>query len=49
MLSLEEYRRLLGDEKMSDKEIAELRDNLSIYVSKFLDDYFKDEIRDDEV
>jgi hypothetical protein len=47
-MTIEEYRQLLGDEHMSDEEIAEFKESLSIYISKYLDNYFKDELSDDD-
>ena len=41
MLSLEECRKHLGDTKMSDKEIEELRDSLRVLVVGVLDEEFK--------
>lgn len=47
MLSIGDYKRLFGDSNLSDEELAEFRENLQIYIGKFLDDYFKDEMYDD--
>ena len=43
MLSIEECRRILEREDMSDEEIAEFLVNLRSYLSRFLDEYFRDE------
>lgn len=41
MLSIEECRRILGDDKLSDEEIEELRDDLYAWLNEVLDAYFK--------
>lgn len=48
MLSIAECRRLLGDKHMNDQEIAQLLKGIRLVNAKFLDEYFKDELSDDD-
>jgi len=48
-MTIEECRRLLADEKMSDQEIAELLEGIHLINAKFLDHYFKGDLSDDDV
>ncbi|MAE68340.1 hypothetical protein CL635_00835 [bacterium] len=48
-LSTEECRQLLGRADMSDKEIEELLNGLRGFLSRFLDDYFKDEFAENDL
>ena len=48
MLSIEECRKLLADENMSDEEIEEFLGSLRAYLSRFLDEYFHEEFPFDE-
>lgn len=41
MLSIDECRRILCDDKLSDGEIKELRDDLYAWLNEVLDEYFK--------
>ena len=47
MISLEECKRILGSdsEKMSDEQIADLRDGITAFCESFLEEYFKDPSR----
>ena len=49
MLSIDEYRRILGRDDLSDAEIEEFRTSLQHFLGKFLDDYFRDEFEPDDV
>lgn len=42
MLTVQKAREILGDAKMSDKEIQELLNAVHVFCSKFLDDFFKE-------
>ena len=42
-LSVEECRRLLAWKDASDKEIEEFLGSLRAYLSRFLDEYFREE------
>jgi len=48
-LSVEECRRLLDWKEASDKEIEEFLGSLRIYLSRYLDEYFRDEFPIDEI
>lgn len=48
MLSLEECRHLLGNE-MTDQEIEEFLADLRKLLGKFIDNYFQDEFREDDL
>ena len=39
-LSIEECKRYLGNTKLSDKEIKELRDAICSFIDNILDNYF---------
>ncbi len=41
MLSLEKCRELIGDPKLSDKEITEIRENLYGLAELALEQYFR--------
>lgn len=49
MLSIEECRKLLGREDLTDAEVAEFLQDLRNFLSQFLDDFFRDEFQSDEV
>lgn len=49
MLSDEEWRRILGSENLTDDELKEFVQSLRGLIGQFLDEYFRDEFRDDEV
>lgn len=49
MLSIDEWRKLLGRENLSDKEVEEFVRGLRNFLGQFLDDYFHDEFEPDEV
>lgn len=41
MLSIDECRRILRDDKLSDEEIKEMRNDLYVWLNEVLDEYFK--------
>lgn len=41
MLSIDECRRILRDDKLSEAEIKQLRDDLYAWLNEVLDEYFK--------
>lgn len=49
MLSIDECRKMLGREDMTDAEIAEFLQDLRNFLGQFLDDFFRDELAPDEV
>jgi hypothetical protein len=49
MLSIDQWRQLLGREDLSDAEVAEFVQDLRNFASQFLDEYFRDEFEPDEV
>ena len=49
MLTLQEWRELLGQENLTDAEVSEFVENLRKFLGQFLDDYFRDEYAPDEV
>ena len=48
-LSTEECRELLDRDDMTDKEIEELLSGLRSFLSRFLDDYFKEEFTENDL
>jgi hypothetical protein len=48
MLSLDECRKLLGREDLTDAEVAEFLEDLRNFLSQFLDDFFREELAPDE-
>ena len=48
-LTTEECRQLLEREDMSDKEIEELLNEIRSFLSRFLDDYFKEEFAENDL
>lgn len=48
-LSVAECRDVLGDTNMTDKEIKELLSGLRSFLSRFLDDYFKEEFEENNL
>jgi hypothetical protein len=49
MPSNDEWRRLLGNSDLTDAEVAAFVRELRAFLGQFLDDYFRDEFRPDEV
>ena len=49
MPNVEEWRKLLGRTDLTDAQIAEFIQDLRNFLSQFLDDYFRDEFRPDDV
>ena len=49
MLSIQEWRKLLGREDLTDAEVTAFVQDLRNFLSAFLDDYLRDEFRPDEV
>ena len=49
MLSIEECRKLLGRNDMTDDEVAEFLKELRHFLGRFLDDYFRDAFDPEEV
>lgn len=49
MLTIEEWRKLLDRDDLSDEEVAEFVQSLRNFLSQFLDEYFHDEFRSDEL
>lgn len=49
MLTVEECRKLLGREDLTDAEVAEFLQELRNFLSQFLDDFFRAEFDPDEV
>lgn len=49
MLSIEECRKLLGREDLTDAEVAEFLQDLRNFLGQFLDDFFRDEFEPDDV
>lgn len=49
MPSIEEWRKLLGQENLTDEEVGEFVQDLRNFLSQFLDDYFRDEFKTDDV
>ena len=49
MLSIDECRKLLGRDDLTDAEIAEFLQDLRNFLGLVLDDYFRDAFGDDEV
>lgn len=44
MLTISECRKILGDYKSSDKEIQELLEGIRTFCSRFLDNYFAEDV-----
>jgi hypothetical protein len=49
MLSIQEWRELLGRKDLTDEEVAEFVQDLQNFAGQFLDEYFRDEFEPDEV
>jgi hypothetical protein len=49
MLSIEEWRKLLGRQDLTDEEMAEFVQDLRSFLNQFLDDYFREEFEPDDV
>lgn len=49
MLTIEECRRLLGRPDWSDEDVKEFLADLDVFLSRILDDFFRDELEGDEV
>lgn len=49
MLSIPEWRKLLGRDDLTDAEVAEFVQDLRNVLGQFLDDYFREEFLPDEV
>ena len=49
MLSIEEWRDLLGREDLTDEEVAEFAESLRSFIGQVLDDYFHDKSETEEV
>ncbi len=48
MFSNDDWRKALGQQGMTDREIEEFRQSLHSFLNTFLDDYFRDEFKEDE-
>jgi hypothetical protein len=49
MLSIEECRKMLGRDDLTDEEIAEFLQDMRNFLSQVLDDIFRSEFERDEV
>ena len=49
MLTIDECRKLLGRDDLTDAEVAEFLQDLRNFLGQFLDDFFRDALGDDEV
>jgi hypothetical protein len=49
MLTIEEWRQILGPENVSEAETEEFVKGLRNFLDGFLDDYFRDEFAPDDV
>lgn len=49
MLSNDEWRRLLGQENLTEEEVDEFVRSLRAFIGRFLDDYFRDDSGGGEV
>lgn len=49
MLTIETARRLLGDDRMTDAELRQLLIAINRINTKVLDEYFADDLNDDDV
>ena len=47
MYSNDEWRQALGRPGMTDAEIEEFRADLDVFLSKFLDEYLREEFQED--
>ena len=49
MLSIEEWRKLLGQENLTDEEVAEFAQALRNFLGQLLDEYLRAEFEPDDV
>jgi hypothetical protein len=49
MLSVDECRRLLGRDDLTDAEVAEFLRDLEAFLGQILDDFFRDAFEPEEV
>lgn len=49
MTSLDELRKMLGHENLTDDEVREFQQEIRNLVGRFLDDYFRAEFEPDDV
>ncbi len=49
MPTFDEWREMLADTGMSDEEVREFVQSLRTFLSQVLDEYFRDEFKDDGV
>jgi hypothetical protein len=47
MLSLEEWKKLLARDDMTDAEVAEFVEDLRAFLNQFLDDFLREEFEDE--